>query len=446
MDVSVTMNIGTENETIEFKKSTSELKQGLISIASILNKHGKGTLYFGVKDNGDVVGQQLGKDTLKDISFAIRTNVSPALLFTVEQRQTLDGKPFIEISFSGERTPYSAFGRYYLRFHDEDTIMDNEVLRQYILSSRRHFSDWENRKSSCRIEDVDDNELSDYAERGIEKKRIRLSSRKPEVILGKLGLLYDDRYLNNAGNVLFSKNRPVRLKLAKFASDSRATILDMDNFDGNIFECIRRGEDYYASNINWRVERTGSTRHTEIPEIPLVAIHEILVNAFSHGDYDNCSDFELDIYSDRVCIYSPGFFPKPYTPEDFAQKGIEPIPLNVKISSVLYKDGTIEQISSGFERTFAACRKYGIDYDYEDTGYGFRFTFYRGTKKTWKMSSTDRQIVEIMRRDPDITYSRIAAYANISSSTVLRSIRRLKQQNRIRREGSDKTGFWIVND
>lgn len=48
-------NLGPENEQIEYKKTTSELKEGVISIAAILNKHGKGTLYFGVKNNGDVI-------------------------------------------------------------------------------------------------------------------------------------------------------------------------------------------------------------------------------------------------------------------------------------------------------------------------------------------------------------------------------------------------------
>ena len=38
------MNIGRESETVEFKKSTSELNEGVVSIASILNKHGKGAL------------------------------------------------------------------------------------------------------------------------------------------------------------------------------------------------------------------------------------------------------------------------------------------------------------------------------------------------------------------------------------------------------------------
>lgn len=42
------LNIGIETEQIEFKKSTGELKEGIISIASILNKHGSGELYFGV--------------------------------------------------------------------------------------------------------------------------------------------------------------------------------------------------------------------------------------------------------------------------------------------------------------------------------------------------------------------------------------------------------------
>lgn len=44
--------LGEETEQIEFKKSTGELKEGVISIASILNKHGSGKLYFGVKNDG----------------------------------------------------------------------------------------------------------------------------------------------------------------------------------------------------------------------------------------------------------------------------------------------------------------------------------------------------------------------------------------------------------
>ena len=36
-----------ESEMIELKKSTSELKEAVIAVAAILNKHGKGKVYFG---------------------------------------------------------------------------------------------------------------------------------------------------------------------------------------------------------------------------------------------------------------------------------------------------------------------------------------------------------------------------------------------------------------
>ena len=51
----------SESETLEFKKSTSELKEAVISIVAMLNKHGQGEVIFGVDDNGDVAGQDIGK-------------------------------------------------------------------------------------------------------------------------------------------------------------------------------------------------------------------------------------------------------------------------------------------------------------------------------------------------------------------------------------------------
>lgn len=36
----IMLNLGKETETLEFKKTTGEIKEGMISIASILNKRG----------------------------------------------------------------------------------------------------------------------------------------------------------------------------------------------------------------------------------------------------------------------------------------------------------------------------------------------------------------------------------------------------------------------
>lgn len=63
------MNLSIESEKIEFKKNTNELVNGVISLSAMLNKHNEGTVYFGVENNGDVIGQKdLNENTLRDVS------------------------------------------------------------------------------------------------------------------------------------------------------------------------------------------------------------------------------------------------------------------------------------------------------------------------------------------------------------------------------------------
>ena len=69
------MNLGHETETLEFKKTTGELKEGVVSIAAILNKHQKSELYFGIKPDGTPIGQQISEKTLRDISQEIANHI-----------------------------------------------------------------------------------------------------------------------------------------------------------------------------------------------------------------------------------------------------------------------------------------------------------------------------------------------------------------------------------
>lgn len=68
-----------EDEVTEFKKSTSELKEAIVSIVAILNKHKGGKLYFGIKDDGTIVDQQISSKTLRAVSEAITTNIEPRI-------------------------------------------------------------------------------------------------------------------------------------------------------------------------------------------------------------------------------------------------------------------------------------------------------------------------------------------------------------------------------
>jgi len=64
-----------ENERMEYKKTLGQLKDGIISIVSILNKHGEGELWFGIRDDGVPVGINVGDKTIRDISQAIAAHI-----------------------------------------------------------------------------------------------------------------------------------------------------------------------------------------------------------------------------------------------------------------------------------------------------------------------------------------------------------------------------------
>lgn len=138
------MNLGKETETLEFKKTTGEMKEAMVSISSILNKHGIGTLYFGVKPSGDVIGQDVSESSLRDVSRAVYENIRPQIYPAIEE-VVLDQKHLIKVEFCGENAPYSAAGRYYLRTADEDReVTPDELKAFFVVNKYREL--WEKRK------------------------------------------------------------------------------------------------------------------------------------------------------------------------------------------------------------------------------------------------------------------------------------------------------------
>ncbi len=447
------MNIGNETETIEFKKTTSETKEGIISISSILNKHGMGTLYFGVKDNGDVVGQDIGKDTLRFLSRDISRNINPACWYEISVKHTSDGKSFIEIQFNGNNAPYSAFGKYYERFADEDrAISDSELEKLFKLRQKDH-SAWEQETSNSIIADVNEKLLKELIKRGIETGRISYEFKDTKTILSKFGLIANDnKHLTNAGKFLFSKKSPIVLKLATFATNTKETFTKLNHFEGNIFECIEEAAQYIIDSISWNIYFNGKTTRKEQPEIPVSAIREIVINAFAHGDYSSNTTFEIDVFRSKVTIYSPGHFPFGFIPEDFANKAEEPVMLNPKIVNVLFKTALIESFGTGFERTFKECKNAGVKYSYENTKSGFRFTFNRPLGQNnvqdmnSKMSKVEIAVLEVIKANNASTAKQISERIGKSEKTVYRAIKSLKLYGYISRKGNDFDGIWVVND
>ena len=117
-----------ESETIEFKKSLAELGEGLNSLAAILNKHGAGELWFGIKNDSTPVGMEVTETTLRKVSQAIAAHIEPKI-FPEVSKVLLSGKACIRVGFSGTEKPYYSRGRAYIRVADEDRQLSAKESR-----------------------------------------------------------------------------------------------------------------------------------------------------------------------------------------------------------------------------------------------------------------------------------------------------------------------------
>ena len=102
------MNVGSENELRENKKTTGEIQDSMKSVSAILNKHGHGEVYYGVLNDGTVIGQQVSDSTLRDVSRAIRESIEPAISPIVRE-EIYDGKHVVHLIFSGSNCAYHTY-------------------------------------------------------------------------------------------------------------------------------------------------------------------------------------------------------------------------------------------------------------------------------------------------------------------------------------------------
>ena len=60
------------------------------------------------------------------------------------------------------------------------------------------------------------------------------------------------------------------------------------------------------------------------------------------------------------------------------------------------------------------------------------------------LNKTQKHIVELISRQPDITYEEMASALGVNPATIYRNIAFLKERNIIRRIGEDKNGHWEI--
>lgn len=272
------MVIGSESETVEFKLTTGEKNEAVEAMAAILNKHCRGTVYFGVDDSGFVRGQQISDSTKKDISRIISDAIEPRIAPTIEVL-TIEQRTIIKVSFSGHNRPYAVNGKYLIRTGTENRRMSPDELKR-LIKNDDYSSKWEEGVTDYTAEDLDDEALKDFYQSAKDCGRLSMKEYDKGKLLTTLDIVRGGK-INNGGYALFGKNAKIGLKLASYATDNKVTFTDLKLLEGNIYNLVNAALDYILNRINWRSE-IGARKRKEIPEIPEEAIREIIVNAFAH--------------------------------------------------------------------------------------------------------------------------------------------------------------------
>lgn len=367
-----------ENEILELKKSTAELDRGIVSIVAMLNKHGHGDLYFGLKNDGTVVGQEISENTIRQISQMISTRIEPKIFPEIKE-VTIENKTCVHIRFKGSDVPYYVDGRVYVRVGDEDRKLSVKELENIIIKKNKDKLRWDNRESDSFLEDVNETVLKNYLDRAKKEGRLSFEFENVETTLKKLKLVKNNK-LFNAAEVLFCDQNQLKVQMAVFAGTDRLTFLDIADCEGNIFHLLEKTEKYIKEHIDWRVE-FGALRRKEIPEIPLEAIREALVNSLCHRDYTPPENNYIAIYKDRIEIYNPGSFPEGVTPDDYIKGNLQSLPRNPLLAETLYKSREIEQWGSGLKRIYEKCSEQGVKVEFKILENGFTTVFYRPSQK-----------------------------------------------------------------
>jgi len=466
------MNIGRESEVLEFKKSTGELSEGVISIAAMLNKHGSGELYFGVRNDGTVLGQQIGESTLRDVSQVVAAYIDPKIFPNIELVY-LDDKPCIYVRFAGDDAPYLAYGRGYIRVADEDRQMPTSELEEYILRKNARKDTWDSSVSEKTPYDIPDVDMERYHERATLAGRISFPYSTKEDALIRLGMLKDGK-LTNAAAVFFCGATLLEVQMAVFAGTERLTFNDIQRDGGNTQQLAAIAERYVRNNIRWKVIFDGSLQRKEIPEIPMDAVREAIINSYCHRDYRSSQNNAVMVFSNRVEIYNPGKFPEGLAPEDFIKGSELSIKRNPLLAQLMYYVKDIESFGTGLKRISDTCDSVGVKVEFEMRKLGFAVVFYRpdiavsngstvnnvvnnigdsiGDDSITKniienitINETQKTILVQMQLNPKITAKQLAEIAGISQRNIQANIKSLRERGLIRREGATYGGSWTVN-
>jgi len=425
------MKLGYESEDVEFKKSTGELKEGIQSLAAMLNKSGQGTLYFGVRNDGTVIGQQISDTTLRGISQAIAVGIRPQVIPTISV-QLMDDKNVVVIAVSGGERPYSAYGKYYIRVADEDREMHPHQLRNLMLSA----SD-----SIVNIE-ADQQELTFNQLKTLYAGE-RLTVRE-ETFLQNLNLLTREGRYNLLASLLADDNS-FSVKVAVFAGKDKTRLIKRNEYG---YKCLllaaKQVLDYAEALNESSVDLSGGQRR-ESRLFDQDCFREAWYNACLHNRWSRKTSPAVYVYEDRVEIVSVGGLPEGLTLEEFYMGKSKPV--NLELQRIMAQLNFVEQTGHGVPLIVSRYGRQVFDVSENFLTVTLPFRRERTENVTYHISTPDSRnsmILDMMREDNRASIGEISDELGISKTAVNNRVKRLKEEGYLAREGGARDGSWVV--
>ena len=291
---------------LEEKKPKSWCK----SVSAFANTFG-GALIFGISNEGMAVGLEDPEGDAEKISEVIKTRLEPIPEFKLRFHKTEDGRVLVILDvYKGDETPYYYSGdgvlEAYVRVGNESVKATATELKRLVLRGKN--TSYDSRNSTYKANDYAFSKLKERY-----KKWTGNSFDDKDLI--SFGLVNEQGDLTNAGALLADES-PIlcsRLFCTRWnglnKSGGTVDALDDAEYSGSVISLIENGEAFIKRNSKMKWRKTANSRE-EMPEYVERSYHEALVNALVHRDYlVNGSEVHIDIYDDRMEIYSPGGMP-----------------------------------------------------------------------------------------------------------------------------------------
>ena len=440
-----------EGQYIEYKERLD--KSFAKEVCAFANASG-GKILLGVNDKSKIVGIE-DSNKLRSQIQDIARNCDPSIIVNIEYDEI--NKIFVVSVPDSNEKPHAISEGFFRRIGaNSQMITRNEIFAMGLRTGRLKFD--EQLCSAFDIDnDIDNNRIKEF----LNKSQLSTSTASVKDILKNLNVIRTESgvdFMTNAGVLFFAKEPEKFLKSTKvvcalFQGDSKANILDRKIYSGSLLENLDFTINYILQHIDVRFEITGIERR-EIPQYPIEAIREAVVNALMHRDYyDSSGDTMVEIYKNSLRISNPGGLVSWLKPEDFGKYSRT---RNELIASLLLRTPFVEKMGTGILRMNNALSDSEMPnaiFEYDENNFAIIFkrfiesTPYIVSDGGGKTAQKTRDLIlDLIRNNPNITLDEIKIATGKADGTIKEHILRLKNDNVLLRVGPDKSGYWKIID